>query len=482
MRRLGLDEAARDRGAPLEVTEFCSWRGRKLAEWPLTEIASGLDLFDVGIGRAELLEVLRGAIDESQVTAGAKLVGFEGESDAVTARFEGGREERGDVLVGADGLRSIVRATLLGAVEPDYAGYVQWQTLVDGIGHLLPSGVERITFAAGRQPSTASRLRQAALLGGAGSMGPPTRPARHLAGSRGCPVVRTVAVAHPRGDRGDPRGADRRAADLRSPAGRGLGRGRVTLLGDAAHPMTTNTSQGGNLAVEDGVVLAGELANVADAEAALRSYERRRIARTTPLVENSRWISNMNAWENPLRVAVRERMFSLFVPRKGLSNLRKVMASRCDARSRHRRRHRRADGGSALGGPASSQRLRACRRRAARSRSAARSTCGTTACADCSRASSGRRSPRSAAAPRSSRGPRCANRHGTLLTSVVARRTWRRRSARRPSESSGLRCTGRSLDGIPDGVLQLGRELTGFDRRRRRSGALRRRHTETGES
>ena len=46
----------------------------------------------------------------------------------VTARLADGREERGDLLVGADGLRSVVRSKLLGAREPDYAGYVQWQT------------------------------------------------------------------------------------------------------------------------------------------------------------------------------------------------------------------------------------------------------------------------------------------------------------------------------------------------------------------
>jgi len=138
LRELGLSEAARERGAPFDVTEFCSWRGRKLAEWPLTEIARELGLFDVGIGRADLLEVLRGAVDGSQMTAGAKLVDFEDDPDGVTARFDDGREERADVLVGADGLRSIVRTKLLGAVEPDYAGYVQWQTLVEGLADLFP--------------------------------------------------------------------------------------------------------------------------------------------------------------------------------------------------------------------------------------------------------------------------------------------------------------------------------------------------------
>ena len=326
LRELGLAEAARDRGAPLEVTEFCSWQGRKLAEWPLTEIARELDLFDVGIGRAELLAVLRGAVDESQVTAGAKLVEFEGDSDGVTARFDGGREERGDVLVGADGLRSIVRASLLGADEPDYAGYVQWQTLVDGIGDLFPSGVERITFGPGARTvmhhvSDKQLFWACVLYGPTDSAGKaPGRKQRLLEsfGQWPSPIPEAIEATPEEQIVGLPI-YDRRPVDA-------WGRGRVTLLGDAAHPMTTNTSQGGNLAVEDGVVLAQALANAAGADAALRSYERRRIARTTPLVKNSRWISNMNAWRNPFRVALRDRMFSVAVPRKGLSNLRKAMA------------------------------------------------------------------------------------------------------------------------------------------------------------
>ena len=152
LRELGLDDAARERGAPFDVTEFCSWRGRKLAEWPLKEIADELDLFDVGIGRADLLEVLSGAVDGSQMNAGARLVDFEDEPDGVTARFDDGREERADVLVGADGLRSIVRGKLLGASEPDYAGYVQWQTLVEGSPTSSPPGWSGSRSAQGPGP------------------------------------------------------------------------------------------------------------------------------------------------------------------------------------------------------------------------------------------------------------------------------------------------------------------------------------------
>lgn len=326
LRELGLADAARDRGAPFEVTEFCSWRGRKLAEWPLTEISGKLDLFDVGIGRADLLDVLRGAVDQSQVTAAAKLVDFEQDADGVTARFDNGREERAEVLVGADGLRSVVRTKLLGAREPDYAGYVQWQTLVELDPGLFPAGIERITFGPGARTVmhhvAGGRLFWACVIYG------PTEAGGKAAG-------RKQKLLDTFGDWPAPIPAAIEATPEEQIVGLPIydrqpvlqwGRGRVTLLGDAAHPMTTNTSQGGNLAIEDGVVLARALADGQPPEPALRAYEARRIARTTPLVKNSRWISDMNAWRNPLRVAFRDRFFSFGIPRKGLTDLRKAMA------------------------------------------------------------------------------------------------------------------------------------------------------------
>jgi 2-polyprenyl-6-methoxyphenol hydroxylase-like FAD-dependent oxidoreductase len=100
------------------------------------------------------------------------------------------------------------------------------------------------------------------------------------------------------------------------------GRGRVTLAGDAAHPMTTNTSQGGNQAIEDGVLLGRLLAGATDPAPALREYEQRRIARTTPLVKNSRWVSDLNAWNGGLKVRFRDAFFTVGLPRKGYKDLR----------------------------------------------------------------------------------------------------------------------------------------------------------------
>jgi 2-polyprenyl-6-methoxyphenol hydroxylase-like FAD-dependent oxidoreductase len=80
---------------------------------------------------------------------------------------------------------------------------------------------------------------------------------------------------------------------------------RVTLLGDAAHPMTPDLGQGGCQAIEDAVVLAACLGNSDYVDSALRDYQDRRIPRTSRLVLQSRRIGAMAQWENALLCFVR---------------------------------------------------------------------------------------------------------------------------------------------------------------------------------
>ncbi len=327
LRELELDGSARKLGAPIELTEYYSYTGRKLAQWPVGEIARSLDAFDVGIGRAELLGMLLQAAGSEHVQTGAKLVEFDDDGDGVTARFLDGREERGDVLVGADGLRSVVRAKLLGPAEPDFVGYVQWQTLIEGVHELVPDGVEQITFGPGSRTVIhrvgGDRLFWACVIYGASTDGgrPAGRKARLLERFKAWPgPIATAIEATPEEQITGLPVFDRKPVNS-------WGRGRVTLLGDAAHPMTTNTSQGGNQAIEDGVLLGRLLRGVEDDPAsALRAYEQRRIERTTPLVKNSRFISNMNAWQDPLGGRDRDTIWAVALSRKALNDQRKAVA------------------------------------------------------------------------------------------------------------------------------------------------------------
>ena len=84
------------------------------------------------------------------------------------------------------------------------------------------------------------------------------------------------------------------------------GDGRVTLLGDAAHPMTPNLGQGACQAIEDGVVLGSCIGEAQDPSPPCASTSRRRIARSAYAVRRSRLIGSIGRWRNPLACRVRD--------------------------------------------------------------------------------------------------------------------------------------------------------------------------------
>ena len=104
------------------------------------------------------------------------------------------------------------------------------------------------------------------------------------------------------------------------------GRDRVTLLGDAAHPITPNLGQGACQAIEDAVVLADQLGSGMDAVAALRIYELSRLERTSSFVRRARLIGSMGRWRNPLSCLVREQIAKRAIPGPALRRHRQDMA------------------------------------------------------------------------------------------------------------------------------------------------------------
>lgn len=83
-------------------------------------------------------------------------------------------------------------------------------------------------------------------------------------------------------------------------------RGRVVLLGDAAHPTTPNLGQGAGMAIESAVVLARELSASDDVPQAIGEYERKRMPRTARITKESWRIGKIGQLENPSACAVRD--------------------------------------------------------------------------------------------------------------------------------------------------------------------------------
>jgi salicylate hydroxylase len=246
----------------------------------------------VTIHRADLLDVIAAGFPAERVHLGHRLVGLADYGDALEARFDNGAHIRADVLVGADGIHSAVRAALFGEEDPQFAGCVAYRGLVPA-ERIADLGLERGTQSwvgpgAHLVHYPVSRGRLLNFVGwtehdvwNREDWTDRATVERALAAFAGWhPQIRRIIAA-----------AETCfiwALFDRDPLPR-WSFGRVTLLGDACHPMYPFMGQGAAQAIEDGAALAACLAAGADEPAAaLLRYERVRLPRVTRLQQMSR--------------------------------------------------------------------------------------------------------------------------------------------------------------------------------------------------
>jgi 2-polyprenyl-6-methoxyphenol hydroxylase-like FAD-dependent oxidoreductase len=278
--RLGAGDAARAAGSRIERIENRTWSGKVLREMPIGRIAGKVGRENVGINRQDLQRVLAAACDPSVLHLGAAFVEYVQDDSGVTARFADGREERGALLIGADGINSAVRTQLLGSSKPRYAGFTCWRSWVRFTHDRLPPDTLTQAYGDGAMfgiiPVSRTSLTwygtKNAAQGGADPPGKVKAAVldqfRGLDSSLLAVVEATDEAAINRIDICDRDSVER------------WGDGRVTLIGDAVHPPTPFLGQGACMAIEDAVVLSRCLGSVPGVTAALRAYENQRRART----------------------------------------------------------------------------------------------------------------------------------------------------------------------------------------------------------
>ena len=259
--------------------------------------------------RADLLESLVRQVPSERVRLNARLVGLEEHATGVVARLASGEEVEGDVMVGADGLRSTVRTVLFGEQEARFTGVAAWRGLIPA--DRMPPGFEhRIVTWPGR---------------GRHAMTYPIRP--NLVTFNG--FVPTAEIHReewgPSGDLNDLRrsfdGATAEVLALIDLITSALitpiyfrdplpvwGTDRIILLGDAAHPTPPSAGQGGAMALEDAVTLAACLRRTggpSGVPAALAEFAARRQARTAGMLAAAR--INLAMFNEPDPVQMRAR-------------------------------------------------------------------------------------------------------------------------------------------------------------------------------
>ena len=308
LERLGLADAVRSRGARGQELLVRNWKGETILEVRLDD-----PMEEIGIHRADLQDVLMDGAGKHRVRLDAKVTGVVVDGDRPRVELADGTTEEADLVVGADGIHSVVRRVILGPeAAPDYAGYVGWRAVVDydddlvrgrfaeswGRGDrfgLVPIGGNRLYwFVSERMP----------------------KPDVDRPGVKD-KLARTFADWH----EPIPAVIEETPEDAISGTGifdrkpvRSWSRGRMTLLGDAAHPMTPNLGQGAGQALEDAVVLAASLRDAETPEAALAAYEQERIRRTSPIVTRSRQLGRV-AHAGGRVAPVRDALFRL-IPKR----------------------------------------------------------------------------------------------------------------------------------------------------------------------
>jgi salicylate hydroxylase len=225
---------------------------------------------------------------------GAGVAGFDQSADGVLVTLDDGRRVEGAALIGADGLRSAVRAGLVTEGEPKPIGYVAHRTIVpmSELPAHIPYREDVVLWGGPGYHIVHYPLRHGTLFNIVAVFRTATFAERLDPDAYIAEVRKTYADAHPvMKALTDMMDLGRRwiIAD-RDPI-RHWGRGRVTLLGDAAHPVLQSFAQGACMAIEDGVVLA-ELVDLAggDFPAAFARYQQMRLVRTARLALESRAI------------------------------------------------------------------------------------------------------------------------------------------------------------------------------------------------
>ncbi|WP_053717606.1 FAD-dependent monooxygenase [Saccharothrix sp. NRRL B-16348] len=300
---LGLGERVRAVGAVETAGGVRGRSGRWLSRLDNAEIERRHGAPLVVVRRADLIRTLVEALPPECLRSGSEVLAVRSDGDAVVVEHRGG-VVRADLVVGADGVHSGVRRQWWPEARlPRYAGYTAWRMITEPVA--APPAEGAVIWGRGE------RLGFTALPGGRFyCFGTATVPAGGVAAGGELAAVRdrfgdwpdpvpALLAAVPEG------GVVRHDVHVLPPLATYV-RGRVALLGDAAHAMDPALGQGAGQALEDAVVLADCLVRDAGVGAALVRYDRVRRPRARSVVRRSARLGRVARWSWPPAVVVRD--------------------------------------------------------------------------------------------------------------------------------------------------------------------------------
>ncbi len=307
LKQLDLLEAAIRVGYCTTNYQFNSQRGRELVNIPV----NGFELPVIGIHRAELHQLLWQRLPNQNLILGQRFERCEQDEQRVQAHFASGFVAEAEALIGADGLHSRVRAAVLGDEPPIYRNFKTWRGLTNHVPDKYRPGYIQEFLGPGKGFGF-MMLGQDKMYWYAAALAPTAQPDAAVGRKKELEIMyqdwfavipELIAATDE---------TNILTTDLydRTPT-RPWTRQKITLLGDAAHPMLPTMGQGACTALEDAYVVAKCLQAESDPVVAFRQYEQLRFPRAKAIVEQSLQTSKMGKLTHPLAVAARHTLMKL---------------------------------------------------------------------------------------------------------------------------------------------------------------------------
>ena len=308
---LGLSGAiAKNAFRPAAIEARMGESGRPIFTIPLAEQAiARWGAPYLHIHRADYVEALRKALVEKAADVlrlGAPVKNYHNSENGVSVRLGDGEIVSGDILIGADGIKSAIREQMIGPEKAVFTGNVAWRGVVPlaALRPNVPNPTACAWMGKGRHAVT-YRLRGGVLANFVGVVerddwtnegwretGPKSEAIEDFEGWH--PVITALIKSIPQDS------LFRWALFDRPPLPQWVD-GRVALLGDAAHPMLPFLAQGAAMAVEDSWVLAQQISQMpSPISQSLKAYEGLRLGRTSRVQAASR--ANMKTFHKPTRL------------------------------------------------------------------------------------------------------------------------------------------------------------------------------------
>lgn len=287
---LGLTEKIAKLGGQMDDLAYVDGlTGDVMTQFSLRPLIEEVGQRPYPVARADLQNMLMDEFGRDQIYLGKKMVGLEDKADFVEVHFADGSSTQADLLIGADGTHSMTRAYVLGQqVQRRYAGYVNWNGLVEISEDLAPAQQWTTYVGEGKRaslmPVADGRFYfflDVPLPAGLENNRDEYKNFKQYFADWCQPVQQLI-------ERLDPQKTNRVEIHDIEPFTQ-FYKGRVVILGDAAHSTTPDIGQGGCQAMEDAIYLARSLQiNTLGLEDALRRYQNKRNERANELVLRAR--------------------------------------------------------------------------------------------------------------------------------------------------------------------------------------------------